>query len=77
MFSSDTNTPSLRTDFKRVASGMKLAVIAFLMGGLAAGTGDMSYLGLGALITCFGVLANNKLSSHSPPQQDCPEQHIG
>ncbi len=77
MFSSDKNTPSLRTDFKRVASGIKLAVIAFLMGGLAAGTGDMAYLELGALITGLGVFANYKLSSDSPSQQDCPEQHLG
>lgn len=77
MFSSDTNTPSLRTDFNRVVSGMKLAVIASLMGGLAAATGDMSYLGLGAVITGLGVFANYKLSSHSLSQQDCPEQHLG
>ena len=70
MFSSDTNTPSLRTDFKRVASGIKLAVIASLMGGLAAATGNMSYLGLGALICGTGILIrNNPTLSHSSQRQ--------
>ena len=77
MFSSDKNTPSLRTDFNRVVSGTFLFISAGLSGAFAALTGDMSYLELGALITGLGVFANYKLSSDSPSQQDCPEQHLG
>ncbi len=72
MFSSDTNTPSLCTDFNRVVSGTFLVISAGLSGAFAALTGDMSYLGLGALTCGAGILIRNNptLSYLSQRQPD-------